>query len=66
MSVFLVINKKRVEYMASYKEGQRKIRRDRLSEAAAGLPEESLPPLANIDIYSRCAYSLFRISSRPD
>lgn len=68
MSAFLVINRKGVECganMAGYKEGQRKMRRDGLSEAAAGLPEESPPPLANIDIYSRCAYSLFRISSRP-
>lgn len=44
--------------MAGYKYSQRKMRRDGLSEAAAGLPEESPPPLANIDIYSRCAYSL--------
>ena len=41
------------------------MRRDGLSEAAAGLPEESPPPLAKIDRYSRCAYSLFIISSRP-
>lgn len=50
--------------MAGYKYSQRKMRRDGLSEAAAGLPEEE-PPLANIEFYSRCAYSIFRISSRP-
>ena len=51
--------------MAGYKYSQRKMRRDGLSEDAAGLPGESPPPLANIDIYSRCAYSRFRISFRP-
>jgi hypothetical protein len=51
--------------MAGYKYSQRKMRRDGLLEDAAGLPGESLPPLANIDIYSRCAYSRFRISFRP-
>jgi hypothetical protein len=59
---------KRVECganMAGYKYSQRKMRRDGLSEDAAGLPGESPPPLANIDIYSRCAYSRFRISFRP-
>ena len=40
--------------MAGYKYSQRKMRRDGLSEDAAGLPGESPPPLANIDIYSRC------------
>ena len=68
MTAFFVINKKRVECganMAGYKYSQRKMRRDGLSEDAAGLPGESPPPLANIDIYSWCAYSRFRISFRP-
>lgn len=38
--------------MAGYKYSQIKMRRDGRSEAAVGLPEESPPPLANIDIYS--------------
>lgn len=62
MTAFFVINQKRVECganMAGYKYSQRKMRRDGLSEDAAGLPGESPPPLANIDIYSRCAYSRF-------
>ncbi|KAG9438565.1 hypothetical protein H6P81_021487 [Aristolochia fimbriata] len=51
--------------MAGYKYSQIKMRRDGRSEAAAGLPEESPPPLANIDIYSRIAVVSIRISSRP-
>lgn len=50
MSAFLVNNRERVECganMAGYKYSQRKMRRDGLSEAAAGQPEE--PPLANIE-----------------
>lgn len=38
--------------MAGYKYSQRKMRRNGLSEDAAGLPGESPPPLANGDIYS--------------
>lgn len=48
--------------MAGYKYSQIKMRRDGRSEAAVGLPEESPPPLANIDIYSSIS---MKISSRP-
>ena len=67
MSAFLV-NRKKVSCganMAGYKYSQIKMRRDGRSEAAAGLPEESPPPLANMDIHSRIAVVSIRISSRP-
>ena len=63
MSAFFVRKGWELTWLATYKYSQIKMRWDGRSEAAAGLPEA--PPLAKIDIYSRCAYSLFRISSRP-
>lgn len=67
MSAFLG-HRKRVSCganMAGEKVSQRKMRRDGRSEAEAGLPEESPPPLANIDRNSFPDSISIIISSRP-